>query len=61
LTILEPQPEVDYVTFPDSLYMFPRSDGIVLGGTYEHGNWSLDPDMETQARILTRHAEVYRV
>jgi glycine/D-amino acid oxidase-like deaminating enzyme len=61
LTMLEPQPEVDYVTFADSLYMFPRSDGIVLGGTYDHGNWSLEPDMNTQARILARHAEVYRV
>jgi glycine/D-amino acid oxidase-like deaminating enzyme len=60
LTILEPQADVDYITMADSLYMFPRSDGILLGGTYEHGNWSLDPDMATQARILTEHVALYR-
>jgi len=60
LTILEPQSEVDYATLADSLYMFPRTDGILLGGTYEHGNWSLDVDMQTQERILKEHAALYR-
>ena len=61
LTILEPQPEIDYVYLsPPSYYMFPRDDGIVLGGTFERGNWSLDPDPITQQRILAAHAALYR-
>ncbi len=43
LSVLLPQPEVDYVTLgPDNLYMFPRPDGIVLGGTHQSGVWSLE-------------------
>jgi D-amino-acid oxidase len=50
LTFLLPQPEIDYITLPDGpLYMFPRSDGILLGGTFERGNWSLEPDPETES------------
>ena len=60
LTILEPQPEVDYLTLASSLYMFPRTDGILLGGTYERGNWSLEVDAQTEERILQGHAAIYR-
>jgi D-amino-acid oxidase len=60
LTILEPQPEVNYIMQRDGLYMFPRADGIVLGGTYDRGNWSLDPDLKTQERIISQHAAIYR-
>ncbi len=38
LTILFPQPEVDYIAIQRGLYMFPRSDGILLGGTFERGD-----------------------
>jgi len=35
LTFLLPQPEVNYIAvMEDDLYMFPRTDGILLGGTY---------------------------
>ena len=37
LTILLPQPEVEYAVLAENLYMFPRRDGIVLGGTFERG------------------------
>src|SRR5580704_5698773 len=61
LTILLPQPEVDYATEPpDGLYMFPRRDGILLGGTHEIGNWDLTPDREAETRIVAAHAEVFR-
>lgn len=59
LTFLLPQPEVDYATIPEDLYMFPRSDGILLGGTHETGNWSLAPDDETKQRILARHKTIF--
>jgi glycine/D-amino acid oxidase-like deaminating enzyme len=61
LTVLLPQPEVEYATEPpDGLYMFPRRDGILLGGTHERGNWDLEPDREAEARILGAHAEIFR-
>ena len=59
LTILLPQPEVDYATLPPGLYMFPRRDGILLGGTHERGNWDLAPDREAEARILAGHADIF--
>jgi glycine/D-amino acid oxidase-like deaminating enzyme len=59
LTVLRPQPEVDYVTLPPDLYMFPRTDGIVLGGTFERGNWTLEPDPAAEARILAGHAKFF--
>ena len=38
LTVLAPQPEVDYITIgPGDLYMMPRQDGIILGGTRRMG------------------------
>jgi D-amino-acid oxidase len=35
--------------------MFPRADGILLGGTFERGNWSIDPDPDTEKRIVDAH------
>jgi glycine/D-amino acid oxidase-like deaminating enzyme len=52
LTVLLPQPEVDYSVLDGDLYMFPRADGILLGGTHERGVETLDPDLEAEKRIL---------
>ncbi|HET6275724.1 MAG TPA: FAD-dependent oxidoreductase [Candidatus Cybelea sp.] len=60
LTILEPQPDVEYIYLtPPSFYMFPRNDGIVLGGTFESGNWSTAVDLETQRRVLAAHEAIF--
>jgi D-amino-acid oxidase len=59
LTFLLPQPEVDYIVITDGLYMFPRRDGILLGGTFEHGNWSLDVDEATRTRIVGGHRALF--
>lgn len=59
LTILLPQPEVDYNVLPEDLYMFPRSDGILLGGTHERGVWSLEPNLEAKQSILERHRQFF--
>ena len=62
LAILLPQEEINYgyviPTFDDLLYMFPRKDGIILGGTSEKGNWSLDPTSQEITRILKGHARI---
>ena len=55
LTILLPQPEIQYAVLPGDLYMFPRSDGILLGGTHEEGEWSLEPNLERKQQILAQH------
>ncbi len=59
LAILLPQPEVNYNTIGEEGYMFGRRDGIVLGGTFEHGEWSLEPDQETITRMMARHKAIF--
>jgi D-amino-acid oxidase len=59
LTVLLPQPKVDYAIESGSLYMFPRSDGILLGGTFEHGVESLEPDLEAEKRILAGQRAIF--
>jgi D-amino-acid oxidase len=59
LTVLQPQPEVDYAWINDEdLYMFPRQDGILLGGTHEMGDGSLEPDRAAERRILESHRAI---
>jgi glycine/D-amino acid oxidase-like deaminating enzyme len=60
LTILLPQPEIEYCTLPPELYMFPRTDGILLGGTHEEGVWTLEPNLQAKQRILAEHARIFR-
>jgi len=55
LVVLAPQPEIDYITIgpgPGVMYMMPRRDGIILGGTFVRGDASLDPDPAQAERIL---------
>lgn len=60
LTVLVPQPEVDYITIgPSGLYMMPRQDGIVLGGTFERGVSSLEPNATETERILRGHRALF--
>lgn len=56
LTVLLPQPEIRYIALYQGLYMMPRADGILLGGTRERGEWSLQPNREAEERILAGHA-----
>jgi D-amino-acid oxidase len=60
LTFLLPQPEVDYMTVgPGDIYMFPRHDGILLGGSHELGNSSLEVDAATTERVLRENAALF--
>jgi D-amino-acid oxidase len=59
LAVLLPQPEVRYALSGRSGYMFPRPDGIILGGTFELDEWSTTPDPATTQRILANHAKVF--
>jgi D-amino-acid oxidase len=59
LEVLLPQPEIDYC-YLSSGYMFPRRDGIILGGTWDHDDWSLAPKPEQTTQILEAHAEIMK-
>ena len=59
LAILEPQPEVRYAALGDFGYMFPRGDGILLGGTFERGVWDATPHSEDIARIIAAHKRFF--
>ena len=60
IEVLLPQAEVDYCYLAAGLYMFPRRDGIILGGTWDHDDWNLNPDPETTTTILNGHAEIMK-
>ncbi len=60
LELLLPQPEIDYNYLGGSDYMFPRRDGIILGGTWDRDNWELEPDPDQTAGILESHAEIMK-
>ncbi len=53
--ILLPQPEVRYAYAGEAGYMFPRADGILLGGTFERDEWDTTPDPADIARIIESH------
>jgi glycine/D-amino acid oxidase-like deaminating enzyme len=59
LVVLLPQPEVNFAWGGRSGYMFPRSDGIILGGTYDENEWSTVPDPATTDRLIAAHKQVF--
>ncbi|HUB39294.1 MAG TPA: FAD-dependent oxidoreductase [Streptosporangiaceae bacterium] len=42
----------------DLTYLFPHGDVVVLGGTEQRDNWSLDADQETAAGIIAACAAI---
>jgi len=59
LAILEPQPEIAYAFTGDAGYMFPRPDGILLGGTFERNVWDATPQPDAIARIVASHQRLF--
>ena len=61
ISILRPQPEIDYLTYTvdGALYMMPRQSGVILGGTEERGVESLEPDPRETERILEGHRRLF--
>jgi len=51
---------VDYCAIgPGNIYMFPRHDGILLGGTFDRGVSVTEPDPAITARILRDNAALF--
>jgi D-amino-acid oxidase len=68
LTVLVPQPEVQYHTnggvppVPGAtlgIHMMARNDGIALGGTSQRGVWTLEPDEAERKRVVDSHIAVF--
>src|SRR3954471_8100241 len=59
LAILEPQPEIRYAAQGNFGYMFPRADGILLGGTFERGVWDATPQPADIANIIAGHKHFF--
>jgi D-amino-acid oxidase len=59
LIAMLPQPEIDYALFHSGGYMIPRDDGIMLGGSHDEGNWSLEPEQLVIDQIMTASAEMF--
>lgn len=61
LSVIRPQPEIDYgvIEGGTGLYMFPRGDGLQLGGSAERGDASTHPDPVHSQRILSGHQRLF--
>lgn len=58
LEVLLPQPEIDYCYLADAGHMFPRRDGIILGGTWDRNDWSLAPNPQHTTNIIEGHLSI---
>jgi len=62
LIFMPPDPEVDYLTIgggKGDLYMFSRSDVLLLGGFYKLGDSSTRVEPEETARIIGEHQRLF--
>jgi len=62
LVFMPPDPAIDYMTIgggTSNLYMFPRTDVLLLGGTYKLGDWSTHPEPDETARIVREHQRLF--
>ena len=62
LVFMPPDPAVDYMTIGGgrgNLYMFPRQDVTLLGGTFKEGDWSRHPDPDETERIIGEHRKLF--
>lgn len=60
LEVLLPQAEIDYCYLYGAIYMFPRRDGIILGGSFDYEDWSLQVNADQTKRILSGHTEIMK-
>ncbi|HVF29632.1 MAG TPA: FAD-dependent oxidoreductase [Pyrinomonadaceae bacterium] len=59
LEVLMPQPEIDY-GYIGAAHMFPRSDGIFLGGTFDPNEWSLEVNPDHRRNIIDSHVAIMK-
>jgi glycine/D-amino acid oxidase-like deaminating enzyme len=62
LVFLPPDPDIDYMTFgggQGQMYMFPRTDVLLLGGTFKLGDYSTQVEDDETARIVGEHQKFF--
>jgi glycine/D-amino acid oxidase-like deaminating enzyme len=66
LVFLPPDPAIDYMTFGGGdggahgfLHMFPRSDVLLLGGTFKLGDSSRHVEADETERIVQEHKKLF--
>ncbi|MDX1482391.1 MAG: FAD-dependent oxidoreductase [Woeseiaceae bacterium] len=62
LVFLPPDPAVDYLTVGGGsgvTYMFSRDGEIVLGGSFQRGDWSPHPEADVTERIIEDNRRVF--
>ena len=62
LVLLPPDPAVDYLTVGGGTgvsYMFSRKGEILLGGSFQRGDWSQEPELEVTQRIIEDHRSLF--
>lgn len=60
LVFLLPQAEVEYMTVgPGDIYMFPRHDGVLLGGTHDRDVWDTSVNPSVTERILRENGTLF--
>ena len=62
LVFIPPDPEVDFLTVGGGsgvTYMFPRAGEIVLGGSFQPGDWSRNPEPDVTERIIEDNKAIF--
>lgn len=59
LSILMPQPQVNYNLISGPFYMFPRTDGVILGGTFNRNQWDLTPEDSVKRWVIEGQRAVF--
>jgi D-amino-acid oxidase len=62
LVFVLPDPAVDFATIGAGrgvTYMFPRTGELVLGGSWDRGNWDRTPDPDITERIVEDHRALF--
>lgn len=59
LVLLKPQPDLQYLYSSDDIYVFPRQDHVVVGGSHDSGNTDTTPDPGICQKILQMAKDVF--
>lgn len=58
LTVVVPQPGVDFIVTGSGVSLVPRGSGLLLGGApNRRDDWSMEPDLEAARTVVERHVE----
>ncbi|MGZ5095859.1 MAG: FAD-dependent oxidoreductase [Burkholderiales bacterium] len=58
LAFLAPQPAIKHMYVAGEHYMFPRTDGVLLGGTHEIDDWSTTSTTAATDHIIQAHHQI---